>query len=182
MYIYEITGTTSYHCIQCTSEEAEAYKAPQWFVSETPIVWATHRIVNGVLEEIPVEPVTPPQPTLEQFKESKRLQMKMQRDTLELSGFPYLGKVFDSDDKAFKRLSIAIQAATTSITTGNKISFEWTTADNTNITLNEEELMGLPVALAMYANELHERYRELNVAIDSCASKEELEAIQWTES
>lgn len=119
---------------------------------------------------------------IEQLKKSKESQMKLQRDTLESSGFPYLSKVFDSDAKSIQRLSIAVQAATTAVSQGQSLSFNWTTADNSVLTMTAEELLGLPIALAGYANELHQKYRAIKEAIESCTSKEELEAIQWTNS
>lgn len=80
MLAYKITGNTSYSCKEITAEEAKDYPAPQWYVSETPINWTTHRIVNGVIEEIPPTPPDPP-PTKEELQ-------RQAIDTLNYEVFP----------------------------------------------------------------------------------------------
>ncbi len=120
-----------------------------------------------------------PAQTLDELKESKRLQMKSHRDTLEQSGFTYLGKTFDSDEKSVQRLSIAVMAAQAAIASNESLTFDWTLADNTILTMTAAEFVGLPIALANYANELHERCRQLKLKIDSYTTTAAVEAITW---
>jgi hypothetical protein len=144
--------------------------------------WTIKKRVNGILQDIPkVEPEVYT-PTLDELKQSKITEMKFQRDTLEQSGFTYLGKTFDSDQKSVTRITVAAATALGAIIAGQSITYTWTCADNTDATLTAQEFVGLANALASYANELHEHYRQLKQQINDCTTKEELEAITWINS
>ncbi|HWR42781.1 DUF4376 domain-containing protein [Sporomusa sp.] len=117
--------------------------------------------------------------TLDGAKTSKIAEMKTKRDTLEQSGFTYLGKVFDSDPKSVQRISVAVLAAQVAIANNQSLSFNWTLADNSTITMTAAEFVGLPIALAQHANELHEKYRALKEQIEACTTVAEVEAISW---
>lgn len=116
---------------------------------------------------------------LEELKQGKATEMKSKRDELEMSGFIYLGKTFDSDQKAIQRISIAVLAAQAVLMAGQEVSFDWTLADNSIISLTAQEFIGLPIAMAQYANVLHEHYRLLKIKIEECSSAAEVEAISW---
>ena len=119
---------------------------------------------------------TAPAKTLEQLKQDKILEFKTIRDTEEVKPIPYNGNLFDFDDKARDRINSAIIAL--SITDQ---SIEWTTADNTNVTVTADDLRGIVANVAVRSNELHVKYRELKERVENCTTKEELDSIKWDE-
>jgi len=130
---------------------------------------ATHIIDN--------EPVIipPDPPTLEEVKAAKLDEINRARDAQELAGFEYLGKMFDSDDKAMKRIGTAVGAAQVY----PAFTVEWTCADNSTITLNAEQMLFMPVAMAQYGNALHVKARELKALVEAAVTVEEVEGVSW---
>ena len=113
---------------------------------------------------------------LEVIKQRKITELKYQRDTAEVQPIEYNGHSFDYDDKARDRINSAIIAL--SIT---EQPIEWTTADNTNVTVTADDLRAVVANIAMRSNELHIKYRELKERVENCTTKEELDKIQWDE-
>lgn len=113
-------------------------------------------------------------PTLDELKANKISDFKNKRDTLEVEPIEYNGNLFDYDEKARDRINSALVALDLS-----KQSIEWTTADNTNVTINSDDLRGIIAKVAERSNQLHIRYRELKEQIEFCQTKEDLEAIQF---
>ncbi len=50
---------------------------------------------------------------------------------------------------------MAVQAAQAALAVGAPFSVEWATQDNSKIILDAAQMMGVPVALAQYADALH---------------------------
>lgn len=117
---------------------------------------------------------TAPAKTLEQLKADKINKFKSIRDTEEVKPIEYNGHSFDYDDKARDRINSAIIALDIA---GQSI--EWTTADNTNVTVTADDLRGVIAAVAMRSNELHVKYRKLKEQVEACTTKEQLEKIEW---
>lgn len=115
-------------------------------------------------------------PTFEEIVAAKLSELKSTRDTLETEPIEYNGNLFDFDEKARDRINSAIIALSI---TGQSI--EWTTADNTNVTVTANDLRGVIANVAVRSNELHIKYRELKEQILACTTKEELDKIQWEE-
>lgn len=120
-----------------------------------------------------------PTRTLEQAKADKRDQINSIRDNLEQSGFPYLNKTIDSNPVSVQRITVAVQAAQAALGAGQPFSIVWTTQDNTTLTLDALGMLGMPVALAMFANGLHETARIKKDLIDLATTIEEVEAVTW---
>lgn len=120
------------------------------------------------------ECVAIPAPTLEELKSQKLTELKTIRDAEEVKPIEYNGNLFDFDDKARDRINSAIIALDI---TGQSI--EWTTADNTNVTVTADDLRGVVANVAVRSNQLHAKYRELKELIEGCTTKEELENISW---
>ena len=112
--------------------------------------------------------------SLEDTKANKIALMKAERDAEEVKPIAYNGNLFDFDDKARDRINSAIIALSI---TGQSI--EWTTADNTNVTVTADDLRGVIAAVAMRSNELHVKYRQLKEQVEACTTKEQLEKIEW---
>lgn len=117
---------------------------------------------------------TAPQKTLEQLKADKINELKTIRDNEEVQPIAYNGNLFDFDEKARDRINSAIIALSI---TGQSIA--WTTADNTEVMVNADDLRGVIAAVAMRSNELHVKYRQLKEQLEACTTKEQLEKIEW---
>lgn len=119
--------------------------------------------------------INPPyEPTLEELKKAKINEFKSIRDTEEVKPISYQGYRFDYNDKARDRISAAIIALDVS-----KGQIAWTTADNTEVMVNADDLRGVIAAVAMRSNELHVKYRQLKEQVEACTIKEQLEKIEW---
>lgn len=112
--------------------------------------------------------------TLDEAKANKIALMKAERDSLEVEPISYQGYRFDYNDKARDRINAAIIALDVS-----KGQIAWTTADNTEVMVNADDLRGVIAAVAMRSNELHVKYRQLKEQVEACTNKEQLEKIEW---
>lgn len=117
--------------------------------------------------------------TLEQAKADKHDQINSMRDNLEQGGFPYMGKVLDSNSISVQRITVVAQAAQAALATGTPFTINWMCQDNTVLVLDAAGAIGMPAALAMHANQLHQHGREKKALIDSATTIEAVDAIQW---
>ena len=92
---------------------------------------------------------------LNEAKTFKRNEINTLRDTKEVEGFPYLGKVFDSDARSVQRITVAAQAAQVAKAAGQPFNIVWTAKDNSTVELSADQMIAMPVAIAEYANSLH---------------------------
>ena len=145
------TNTNFYKSIGMTDMEVEQGYDGQWYVKG----------------------YAPSQP-LDELKQAKITEFKNIRDAEEVKPIEYNGNLFDYDEKARDRINSAIIALDM---TGQSI--EWTTADNTNITVTANDLRGVIANVAVRSNELHIKYRELKEQVEACTTKEDLDKIQW---
>ncbi len=120
-----------------------------------------------------------PTKPLAELKTEKWQQIKQARDNAEQAGVTYLGKVLDSDSLSVQRITVAVQTAQLALSAGQEFTIDWTCQDNSTLTLNAQQVIGIPMALAAQSNNLHQKARELRELIDIAATKEELELIAW---
>lgn len=120
------------------------------------------------------ECVAIPAPSLDELKQAKLTELKSTRDTEEVKPIEYNGNLFDFDEKARDRINSAIVALST---TGQSI--EWTTADNTEVMVNADDLRGVIANVAVRSNQLHAKYRELKEQVLACGTAEEVAEIVW---
>jgi hypothetical protein len=120
--------------------------------------------------------------TLDQVKATRWSEVKRHRDLLEASGFPYLGKRIDSDSRSVQRINTVVQAAQAAAGVGQPFAVVWTCADNSPLSLDAVAVLGMPVALAQYANDLHQTCKTLRAQIQDATSTAEVEAIAWPAS
>ena len=118
---------------------------------------------------------------LSKAKLTKREEINRARNTKEASGFPYLGKVFDSDQVSVQRITVAAQAAQLAKTAGQPFDIVWTAQDNTQVPLNVDQVIAMPVAIAEYANGLHVTAASLKAQVESASTVSAVEAIRWPE-
>lgn len=116
---------------------------------------------------------------LETLRAQRWSDIKLQRDLLEASGFPYLGKSLDSDSRSVQRINTAVQAAQAALAVGQPFAIVWTCADNTLLELDGAQMLGAPVALALYADHLHQTAKALHAQIDAATTAEAIAAVAW---
>lgn len=109
-------------------------------------------------------------------------EIKDHRNLLERSGFPYVGTIMDSDSVSVQRINTAVQAAQAAMAAGQPFSIDWTAKDNTVHTLDGPGMVGMPVALAQYGDQLHQTGTALRQAIDAATTPEAIAAITWPQS
>lgn len=120
------------------------------------------------------ECVAIPAPSLDELKQAKINELKSIRDAEEVKPIAYQGYRFDYNDKARDRINAAIIALDVS-----KGQIAWTTADNTEVMVNADDLRSVIAAVAMRSNELHIKYRELKEQVLACTTAEEVAEIVW---
>lgn len=120
-----------------------------------------------------------PEPSLIELKEAKREEINAARNAAEQGGFPYKGKIFDSDPISCIRISSAAQAMQMAAMSEDVPTITWTCQDNTTIDLTAAELMGLVVALAEWSNACHQKATQIKTLLEECQTPEEVEKISW---
>lgn len=126
----------------------------------------------GLVEQTPVD-------SLDCAKQLRWSRIVAIRDGLESKGFEYLGKVFDSDERSIYRINTAAQAAMAAALSDVDMTIDWTTADNTVVTLTRDQIIGMPAALAANSNAIHQQAKQLRDALNMAGSYQEVEAIKW---
>lgn len=120
--------------------------------------------------------------SLDRAKLAKRAEINRARDAAEAAGFTYLGKPFDSNAQAIKRLYGAAMAAQSAIAGGAVATdpfVDWTCADGTVLTMTYAQTAGVIAAMASVGNALHIKARTLKAQIEAATTVEEVSAIQW---
>lgn len=152
--------------IVATVEQAQA-AFPEATVIEATVGGPGWLWDGEVLSE-PVEVIS-----LDDRRERLHTAINTERDRREEAGFGYLGKVFDSNSRSVARITVSVQAAQAALAVGAPFSVEWTTQDNSKITLDAAQMMGAPAALAQYADALHV-YASARKAVIATATDAEL--------
>lgn len=118
-------------------------------------------------------------PSIEELKNLKREEINDARDAAEQGGFPYKGKIFDSDPISCIRISSAAQAMQMAVMAEDVPAITWTCQDNSTIDLTAADLMGLVVALAEWSNTCHQKATQIKALLEECQTPEEIEKISW---
>ena len=142
------------------------------YTGEAKLQIAEKLALLGLYEEAHEDP-------LEQAKQLRWNRLLSIRDGLESKGFNYLGKTFDSNQRSILRILGTAQAATAAALAGQDFEVDWTTADNSIVTMTRDQVLGLPAALATKANEIHMQARELRLALDNAGSIEQVQEVKW---
>ncbi|RCW73798.1 DUF4376 domain-containing protein [Pseudorhodoferax soli] len=113
-------------------------------------------------------------------QDAKWAEIKAERNRLETAGFPYMGKVVDSDAESALRITGATSAAQAALAIGAPFSIDWTCQDNTVLALDASQMVGMLVALAQHADHLHQVSRTLRAAIYAeDATEASVAAVAW---
>ena len=116
----------------------------------------------------------------DKFKDAKDVKLhsvNSLRDQKEAAGFPYLGKIFDSDERSAARIFGAVQAAQAALSVGQPFVIDWTVQDNTAVTLDGAATIGMSVAMAQHAGALHTHARSLKDQIAAVSTQTALDGI-----
>jgi hypothetical protein len=148
---------------------------PLFWVSCPVQVTTEWKFIEGVFEP----PNQVPPETLEESKVTQKALINSARDTEESNGFEYLGKILDSDERSALRITMASLTAQLSIDIGQPFSIDWTCKDNSILTLDGQQTIEMPKALAIFGLTLHGKAKYLKSLIDSATTIEEVKAIQW---
>jgi hypothetical protein len=130
-----------------------------------------YNLATGEVTEHEDAPVI--SPPIEAVKLELRAKVNEKRNLYEVAGFPYMGKVFDSDPRSFYRITTANDAALKDPT----FSIEWAVADNTKLAMNAEQMLGVMPALAVYGQLIFNNSVALKELIESAETIEELQDI-----
>jgi hypothetical protein len=123
-------------------------------------------------------PVAPPE-TLEESRVAQKALINSARDMQEADGFEYLGKILDSDERSALRITMAAMTAQLSVTASQPFSIDWTCKDNTILTLDGQQTLEMPKALAINGLVLHGKAKYLKSLIDTAETIEAVRAITW---
>ncbi len=112
-------------------------------------------------------------------KNIKWQHIQASRDTAEFGPFEYAGMVFDGNAISKQRINGAVTACLIAQMAGQPYTEDWTLADNSVVTLNIEQIIGVGMAAADAVKDAHARGRLLRAQIDDADDIEELESINW---
>jgi len=116
---------------------------------------------------------------LETARAEKRAEINAERDLREKAGFEYMGKMIDSDLISSIRISAAAQTALGALMAGADFLVEWKCQDNSALSLDANQMVGMNTALTMHANTLHQHANAKKVLIDAAELPSDLTAIHW---
>lgn len=170
--VYQVSDGKILRTVKCPASmvDIQCQEGEEFYLNCPP--GATHIIGNEPVTVIPEIP-------LGQIKLAKRHEINSARDNEELQPFEYLGKRFDADEKAMKRLTLATQAAAAAIMAGQTFVITWTCADNSTIDLDQAQMLGVLEAMMRRGVALHEKARALKAEVDSARTPEEVGAVVW---
>ena len=93
------------------------------------------------------------------------------------SGFSAFGKIFDSDPTSIQNITNAALAASFAIATNQPFSIDWTTKDNSILTLNAQQFLELPNIITARNNILHIKAQQYKASIRAASTLNEITSI-----
>lgn len=114
------------------------------------------------------------------YKDAAWERIKRARSDAEGAGFVHNGVRYDSDPLSCQRIASAVVLAMLAMQAGQPYSIDWTTFDNTSITLDANGMIGVGLACGTYIASIFTQARALREQIDAATTADELDAIQWT--
>lgn len=111
---------------------------------------------------------------LELIKQRKILELKYQRDKVEVEPIEYKGYSFDYDEKARDRINAAIIALEVA---GTSATLTWTTADNQDVKVTASDQRGVIAQVALRSDKLHTAYRKAKEKVEAAITKAEVKNV-----
>lgn len=132
-----------------------------------------------LISEEQADAIRNPAKPLPVIKQEKRSEIVKARNEAITGGFPYLGKPIDSDRDSVMAITGAAVAALAAKASSLPYSVIWTCADDSTLTLNADGVLGMAVALAMFADAQHAKARPLKEAIAAETDPEKTKKVKW---
>lgn len=111
------------------------------------------------------------------LKAAARATINAERNAREQGGFPYAGRIIDSDMASCIRIAGAASAAQAALAQQQPFSVDWTCADNSVLSLDAAGVIGMLAALAVHSDAMHQHARILKAQIDAAQDAAAVEAI-----
>ena len=170
---YEANNLTQFDVHPVTEIDPPAYsELTHRLVENQPVLVDGNWAQQWSVDALPQDDVAA---NIEARKTELLTAINVKRDRLEESGFTYQGKLVDSDPRSVQRINTSVQAAQAAASAGQSFSLDWTCADGSTLTLDAAGMMGMPVALAMYANVLHQHARALKELVANATTVAQIE-------
>ena len=117
---------------------------------------------------------------LDSVKQEKIDSLKQIRDTKEVLPIQIDKGLFDYDDKARARLSVARQGLEDA--NDPTLTITWTTADNQRVPMSLSDFISINTAAMARSNQLHIQYNALKEQVNQATTIEQISAITWPEN
>ena len=117
--------------------------------------------------------------TLSDLKDQKWSELKAARDSFEFGSFVSGDHEFDSDQISQQRIGQAAQGAMFAISVGAPFTQDWTLKDNSVVTFDAQQMIGVALAMGHHIGYAHTHSRQLRAAVEAATTAEEVEAINW---
>lgn len=131
-------------------------------------------VAIGDFEVVDLPPPPPPPPTLAQLKTVKGYQINTDRDRAIAGAVTYLDVPFDCDDRSRTNLTGAITAFKAGVPVPQ--NFVWRSADNRNIPMALDDLVGLAAAMLAHVNSIYTLSWSRKAALEAASTPEDIEA------
>ena len=119
------------------------------------------------------------QAAVEAAKQDKRAELNNMRDQKIAAGFLFMEKRFDSDAQSVQKINGAATMALIAKTENQPFSMNWTTKDNSEVSLNADQMIGLGVHCAAYIDRLHHQCVTIKEELMALSSLKEIAELVW---
>lgn len=102
--------------------------------------------------------------------------IKLSRTAAEEKAFTFNAQLYDAN---IEKIGGAVQMALIAQVASAPFTIDWTLADNSVVTLNAQQMIGVGVALGRHIAAIYDTARALRETIDSATSKQNVDAISW---
>lgn len=123
------------------------------------------------------KPAEAPTATLEDVIREAKARINMAREEAVAAGVSYAGNLYDSNERSRENLTGTVAAMEAGVPL--PAGFTWRTADNKDVPMTAQDLVGLAGAMLQHVNAAYVKSWELKAKIDAATSKEEIEAVNW---
>lgn len=107
---------------------------------------------------------------LEVLKADAKNNLNRLRDEAEVAPLLVGENLFDVDSKSLQRMELAIKAS---------LTVTWTLADNSTVLVTPEMLIEVLNELALRSLQLHNKCKQLKLAVESATTSEEVKSVKW---
>lgn len=114
------------------------------------------------------------------YRDATWERIKAARSAAEAQGFLCNGVRYDSDPASVQRISASVVLAMLAQQAGAPYSIDWTTFDNSTVTLDAAGMIAVGLACGQYIAGIFDQARALRTQIESATTADELDGIQWT--